>query len=169
MNYVITKFINFASDDERAGSPGAVIFDEQHVVDDAERCHIARQLAYEEVAVVDNLATSEIHLYHAQGEVDFARAILGGVAGVLASKGYGSTQLQLPKFDVRTWHEGDFWWIGVEITSDVGNWQYYQCDDVKQTISLSSDDYRHDMPTMYWAWEDKDNGTIYARTFAHAI
>ncbi len=163
------KFQVFVTESSKFGDPVGLVIDEGRHIDLRERLRVTSEIGYVETAFVNSLATNDISIYHAQGEVDFAGSVLIGVSWQLAQlKGKPTQRLLCKRGQIEIWQEGDVYWLRAGLKNNIGNWDYEQLDipgDVDKIDVADTGGWKK----MVWAWASESQGLIRARTFADRI
>lgn len=148
------------------GDVASVVLDEGRHISESERLAITRKLGTGETAFVNNIAEANISIMHYQGEVSFAGTV-SLCTSLLISILLGKQIKVMHSRDreIITWDEKGLTWVSTNL-STLPPWHLKQlksAEAVEQIVMKDTLDMEH---TMVWAWADKTNGQIRARTFA---
>lgn len=142
---------------------GAILIDEQCMYSDNERSLMTRDFDYDEIIVIEDINRSKARIYHSLGEVPFAGSVIGAAASVMQME-----KIVLPNYEIVSWCEDGVQWIALDTDDMLGGWEYEEMNSPEEIKAMSAH-MVNGPPTMYWAWQDKTAGKIYARTFAAKI
>lgn len=169
MHYNEYRFRVFVDESGGYGDPVSLIIDEGQQMSLEERLRLTAEIGNVETVFVNRLATNDVSIYHARGEVDFAGSVLIGTAWQIAQlKNEPTQQLVCKRGIVNVRQENNIYWIRASLENNIGNWEYRQLaspEDVEAIDVAQTKGWKK----MVWAWISKDQGLIRARTFADTI
>jgi predicted PhzF superfamily epimerase YddE/YHI9 len=162
----INIFSVFVNEKQEYGNPVGIILDEKQAISKVERQQVAAKLGFSESVFIDNLGTGKVSIFNPIREVDFAGHALVGTAF------YFSEILKKPiKFlecrggQLRAWQENGLTWIRASL-KNTPPWNFEELKNEASVKKLSAETVAPKQHTVVWAWENKDQGIIRARTFA---
>lgn len=156
----------FTDKDGGCGDVASVVIDEGRHVSDIERRAIADKLHTGETIFVNDVAKADISVVHPQGEIGFAGVGVLAAAWLLAMLGDGPIKaIHAQSGEIRTWQADGLTWARASLAI-MPPWNYKQLDSPEEIENIMQKDTSGWLHTVAWAWADKDNGVIRARTFA---
>ena len=147
----------------RYGNPLGVFLDGPRFPLDA-RQRIAHDLGFSETVFVDNATTGQMQLYTPLAELPFAGHPLVGTAWLMHHLGQPAQSLNPPAGRVPVRHDGEIVWIAA--TPEWGpTWSHIHASSLAEVESANEAPDGHDHVQL-WAFQDHDEQTVRARTFA---
>jgi predicted PhzF superfamily epimerase YddE/YHI9 len=153
-------------DSGRFGEPHALIIDEDKAISPAKRQAIATQLHLDETIFINDLASGDISIFDTQKEIPFA-----GTATLAAAKLISNLNdrpldsLVCQGKSIRVWQKDDLQWVAASLDIMPG-WNHIQYESAEAIDRIDSEEAKALQHTMVWAWIDKSEGRIRARTLA---
>lgn len=164
--YLFQVFVN---EQGKFGNLGSLIVDESSQLDLEKRKSITAEIGHDETVFVNDLASVDVSIYHANGEVDFAGSVLVGAVWQLSKlKDEPVQNIHCKKGNISTWQDGDIYWLRAGLKGNLGNWEYEQLENPEAVDAIALADTKG-WKKMTWAWKDEAKGLIRARTFASKI
>lgn len=168
MNHIYT-FKVFVNEQGKFGDIGSLVIDESRQFDTKKRIAMTAEIGDAETVFVNNLKQPDVSIYHALAEVDFAGSLLIGTVWQLSIiKGEPVKSIHCQRGDIKTWQEGDIYWLRAGLTGNLGDWEYEQLESPAAVDALKVAD-TVGWKKMVWAWVDEAKGLVRARTFASKI
>lgn len=160
--FTVSVFVN---SDNNFGNPVGIIIDEQEKLEPSQRQKIAKQLNYSETVFIDNINQGKVQIFNPLKPVKFAGHALLGTAWFLYQHTKNPPKNLICSDEKVSIYQNDFYWIRGPL-SITPNWQHIQIKSYEEVENLTQkqiQDYKH---SLVWAWQDKKNKIIRARTFA---
>jgi predicted PhzF superfamily epimerase YddE/YHI9 len=163
------KFKVFVDEEGNFGDPVSLLVDEGQQMSFEERLRITAKIGNVETVFVNDLAANDVSIYHAHDEVDFAGSVLIGTAWELEQlKNEPPQQIKCKRGIIDVRRENGIYWVQASLENNIGNWDYEQLtspEDVEAIDVASTKGWKK----MVWAWINKEQGLVRARTFADTI
>lgn len=156
----------FTDPDGKFGDTTSVIFDQDKRLSDLERQTLTKQLNTVETVFVNDVSSANISFMHTQGEIDFAGVPALGAAWLLTQlAGKPISAMKGKGGDIIVSQDGTLTWVRANLAS-MPPWNYKELDSAGAVERISLKETETWEHTMVWAWIDKTEGIIRARTFA---
>lgn len=161
------KVLNvFVNEKGEYGNPVGIVVDEQGELSSKERQKISAKLGFSESVFVDDVKARKVSIYNPEHEVKFAGHALVGTAYYLRQLlGEPVVQIICKAGLVNVRVEGDKTWINASL-ENTPPWNFEELDGPDEVDDLSYGRRKKYKHTYVWAWIDKGQGVVRARTFA---
>lgn len=156
----------FVNEKGQFGNPVGIMVDESRKLTQEDRQKIAIKLGFSESVFIDDLGTRTVSIYNPEREVAFAGHALVGTAyylGKLLGEPVGHIKCMAGLVNVVL--DGDKIWINASL-ENTPPWMFKEFDGPDEVDDLTFGQRKHSHHTFVWAWIDKANGIVRARTFA---
>jgi len=157
----------FVDTNNSFGSPLGIVEDVHKALSAKERQHIAATLNYSETVFIENPQSGEIRVYNPIDECPFSMYAALGAAWFIKNKLSYSIAHIVSKdkvMDVIPAEEKT--WVRSAIAV-LPSWNLVEYKTLEDIESLAATDFVDKKHVMAWAWMNKAQGTIRARTFAY--
>jgi predicted PhzF superfamily epimerase YddE/YHI9 len=156
----------FTNEKGEYGNSVGIVVDIENKIDRNERQKIATASGFSEVVFVNSVEKTSISIYSPQNEIAFAgHAIIGAAYFFNHEYDLSVTKITTMANVIETWQENNLTWIKSNVDI-LPNWNYEQLENAELVEKLTLEETIDKDHVVIWAWIDKDNGLIRARTFA---
>lgn len=156
----------FVDENGKFGDSAPVIMDEGKKLSDAERQALTVRLKAAETVFVNDIASANISITHAQGEIDFAGVPALGAAWLLAKLQHKPiTAMKARRGDITVSQNDHLTWVRASLVT-MPPWHHKQLQGAEEVERITIEETKSWEHTMAWAWIDETKGFIRARTFA---
>jgi predicted PhzF superfamily epimerase YddE/YHI9 len=161
------KIINvFVNEKGEFGNPVGVIIDEKNEISSKHRQEICKNSGLSEVVFINSSKDRDISIFCPTGEIEFAGHAVIGTAWFLEKmikSEINSLKSLGHKIAVR--HEDRKIWVRADLKT-MPPWNFKQLASPSDVNKIKLSDKSNFKHIFIWAWGDKDNGIVRARTFA---
>ncbi|HSW65758.1 MAG TPA: PhzF family phenazine biosynthesis protein [Bacillota bacterium] len=154
------------NDKSEFGETHAVIVDEAKALSPEERQVIATRLGFDETIFVNDLTMGNVSFFDTTKEVPFAgTAALAAAWFVNEHTNKPVENLICGSKSISTWQEDGLTWIATKFDT-MPSWNVTQYDSPELVDAITPGEAKTLEHTLAWAWEDRAEGVIRARTLA---
>jgi predicted PhzF superfamily epimerase YddE/YHI9 len=161
--YTSRVFVNEASE---FGNPVGIVLDDTQSLSTEIRQKITVKIGFSESVFINNLDIGNITIFNPVKEVNFAgHAIIGTAYFIIHTLKKPLKSLECNTGKVYFWQEDNLTWIHADLKG-TPPWIHEQLQSVEAIDYLSDFQIAKYEHTMVWAWINKEQNIIRARTFA---
>jgi predicted PhzF superfamily epimerase YddE/YHI9 len=155
----------FCDSEGQFGSPLGVVLDGPAIPPER-RQPLAAELGFPETVYVDDPDTGRLRIFTPAAELPFAGHPLVGTAWLLSRHlSRPVTQLNPPAGAVSTWISADRVWIRAPLAA-APFWRLNHVADATAVDVMTEPPHHGQDADQFWAWIDRQAGTVRARVFA---
>lgn len=156
----------FTNEKGEFGNKVGLVLDEGKLINNQERQSISSSTGFSEVVFVNNVKTCSVSIYNPLHEIVFAGHAILGTAKLLARiNKLSALNLECKGGKIRSWQSGGLNWICARLDI-LPPWNYQELKSTQDVEGINIADTSNLKHTVMWAWIDRKNGYIRARTFA---
>ncbi len=168
MNRVSTVIVLrvFVNKEGKFGNPVGIVLDENQKISLVDRQAIATKVSFSETVFINDLNTGKLSIFNPKREVKFAgHALVGTAYFINKIVGKPINFLDCKGGQIQTRQKDDLTWIHAALEG-TPPWHHEELVDASAVENFPASLIKTKEHTMIWAWSDKNNGLIRARTFA---
>lgn len=156
----------FANQEGQYGNPVGIVVDSERKYDDLNRRHISAATGFSETVFINSLSDRSISIYNPENEIPFAgHAVVGVVFFLEEYLKKPVKQVTGLNGPIEAWSASSLTWVKTELRN-TPPWNYEQLPNAADVEKVSMKEASVKEHTFVWAWINKDDGVVRARTFA---
>jgi predicted PhzF superfamily epimerase YddE/YHI9 len=162
----VDVFRVFVDENGKYGNPVGIVVDEVGKIGDAKRLQITQQTGFSECVFVENMKRGQVRIYNPQQEVDFAgHAVVGVARFLMKALNLENVDVSCKKGKVAALEKENMTWIETDL-KDLPPWNFRKLESARAVEEFNETEAMQLEHTMIWAWMDKHEKRVRARTFA---
>lgn len=161
--YIINVFVN---EEGNYGNPVGIIVDEEKKISPEERLKLTKESNFSELVFINDIKGYNISIFCPTGEIAFAGQAMIGAAYFLDKQNNTETKSissMGKEFEIS--HRENMIWVKAPINS-LPKWNLIEIQSREAVEKLNVDNLKNYQHSYVWAWSDKLNNLVRARTFA---
>lgn len=156
----------FTNEKGEFGNPVGIIVDTENKIDNKNRQQMAIDSGFSEIVFINNIETKDVSIFSPTRQIPFAGHALVGTSY------YFNNVLNTPTVEIismgkviKSWQENNLTFVEADL-SILPNWNFKEYKTPEEIEQITIQDASILEHTLVWSWVDKENGIVWARTFA---